>query len=284
MTSVLMAGVLSSQSCVSSRTAQWISARTYDAYVKTADVRSGDKVYQRDGKYYIELPVHRAEPGCRSAYGCWTSGATRIPQGETMTHMFVEIPDTFAQFLMGHPGDERPEWLNPTKESSKMTQVGSICHLPRISVVEEFHHTPMLLPTIVVTPFAFAYDVFATAVSLPVTILSTPVHLLALNTSFFAPHSGEEDDSVDSPDHNPFFTKLDFESFHKLTKKEGVELASNPDSNEVMQETQMERADGAVVAKRVLNTGVVRTKRKAPSKSSAQASSGVRREDVQLSL
>lgn len=118
-----------------------VPEESVDFYVKTADIVEGQYVYSNASGYYVQLKRRRLQDGRYAAYAFPVALSRKeSKQGNFEAYEMVQIPASFAHYLMGENGSSSPAWLNPRPEYniSRLNRHGRIVRLPQMSVTREY--------------------------------------------------------------------------------------------------------------------------------------------------
>lgn len=117
-----------------------VPEKSIDYYVKTADLVEGQYVYSNASGYYVLLERRRLQNGRYEAYAFPVMFSHRREQGSYTTCEMVQIPASFAHYLMGENGSSSPAWMNPRPEynASRLNRYGKVVRLPEMSVTREY--------------------------------------------------------------------------------------------------------------------------------------------------
>lgn len=106
-----------------------------DCYVKTADLKEGQYVYRDAEGYYVEMQRRLMNDGRFYYYAFPVAMSYRDVQGKAVGTEIVQIPASFAHYLMGEAGSPTPDWMDPQPgyTTSKLTRCGQIVRRPPTS-------------------------------------------------------------------------------------------------------------------------------------------------------
>lgn len=118
-----------------------IPEKSIDYYIKTSDVGRGDYIFHDANGYYIRMTQRRLEDGRHMFYAFPVVCSYREKEkGDSDGLVTVQVPASFAHYLMGESGTSSPAWLKPCPQYSfsKLTPCGKVVRLPETSVTHKF--------------------------------------------------------------------------------------------------------------------------------------------------
>lgn len=105
---------------------------SYDAKATSADIAKGDKVYDKDGTYYVYLPTYKTGKGPKLVYGIGAQD-NRKERCDKDGHAYFRIPAPYAMYLTGRSDDAvKPELVRDDSFSG-----GSCMTWPVVRTSEE---------------------------------------------------------------------------------------------------------------------------------------------------
>ncbi len=175
--------------------------KTIDCYVKTGDLNKGQSVYRDSQGFYVELNRRLRYEGPHYTHSFPAAYAQRPQVGDIDDQEIVQIPASFAQYLLGNEGSSVPTWMAPKKTSDKLRSCGEVVRTPQHSVTLFYQstnpdvHTGKNIPFYVL--FGFPIDASLSAIGTGVCIAVTPIVFLIKPSALY----NEEHHPIDTPDH-----------------------------------------------------------------------------------
>lgn len=174
--------------------------KTVDYYVKTGDIKKEQSVYHDSQGYYVYLNRRLRYAGPYEAHAFPAFFAHRERMGIVKEEEMVQIPDSFAYYLLGYDGTSIPAWMLPKLTYRNLRPCGKVVRVPQRSVTMVYQltnndvHPGKNIPFYVL--FGFPIDTAFSAIGTGLCTAVTPLMFLGEPSALF----NDPNSPVDTPD------------------------------------------------------------------------------------